>query len=61
MIISLVENIIIYVRVKTSVADPEEFIPDPALNFPSSGSTQKFRLHADPYPPHIVKYGILGI
>ena len=24
--------------------------PDPALNFPSSGSRQKFRIHADPDP-----------
>ena len=37
-----------------SVADPKLFIPDldPALNFPSSGSRHKFRIHADPYPQH---------
>ena len=37
---------------KTSVVDPKPFIPDPdpALNFPSSGSRQKFRIHADPDP-----------
>ena len=37
-----------------SVVDPKLFIsdPDPALNFPSSGSgsRQKFRIHADPDP-----------
>ena len=34
----------------SSVADPKLFIPDPdpSLNFPSSGSRQKFRIHADP-------------
>ena len=36
----------------SSVADPKLFIPDPdpSLNFPSSGSRQKFRIHADPDP-----------
>ena len=38
----------------TSVVDQEGFIPDPepALNFPSSGSgsRQKFRIDADPDP-----------
>ena len=40
----------------TSVMDPEWFIPDPALNFPSSGSgfRQKFRVHADPDPNHVI-------
>ena len=37
-----------------SVVDPKLFIPDPdpALNFPSSGSRsrQKFRIHADNFP-----------
>ena len=37
-----------------SVADPKLFIPDPALNFLSSGSGSrsrpKFRIHADPDP-----------
>ena len=37
----------------TSVVDPELFIPDPALNFSSSGSWQKFWIHADPDPTHI--------
>ena len=34
----------------SSVVDLKLFIldPDPALNFPSSGSRQKFRIHADP-------------
>ena len=38
--------------IKTSVVDPKLFIPDPAFNFPSSGSgyRQKFRIHADPDP-----------
>ena len=33
---------------KCSVADPEWFISDPALNFPSSGSgsRQRFRIHS---------------
>ena len=33
-------------------------IPDPALNFPSSGSgsVQKFRIHADPDPTYIKVY-----
>ena len=37
---------------KSSVVDPEWFIPDPdpALNFPSPGSRQRFRIHADPDP-----------
>ena len=37
-----------------SVADPEWFIldPDPALNFTSSGSRQKFRIHADQAPTY---------
>ena len=41
--------------VKNSVVDPEWFIPDPdlALNFPSSGSKQKFRIHSDPDPTYI--------
>ena len=45
-----------YQWVKKSVVDPEWFIPDsdPALNFPSSGSRQKFRIHADPDPTHII-------
>ena len=43
-----------------SFADPEWLPvisdPDPALNFPSSGSgsMQKFRIHADPDPTHII-------
>ena len=43
-----------------SVVDPEWFIPDPdpALNFPrsGSGSRQKLRIHADPNPDptHII-------
>ena len=41
-----------------SVVDPELFIPDPdqALNFPSSrsGSRQKFRIHSDPDPTHVI-------
>ena len=44
---------------KTSVVDPKLFIPDPdpALNFPSSGSgtRQKIRIHADPDPTFIDK------
>ena len=44
------------VSVKSSVVDPKWFIPDPdpALNFPSSGSgsRQKFRIHADPDQQH---------
>ena len=28
-------------------------VTDPALNFPSSGSRQKFRIHADPDPTFI--------
>ena len=45
-----------------SVVDPKLFIsdPDPALNFPSSGSgsRQKFRIHADPDPTYtvLIKY-----
>ena len=40
---------------KTSVVDPKLFIPDPALNFPSSGSEsrQKFRINADLDPTYI--------
>ena len=43
--------------IKGSVVDPRLFIPDPdpALNFPSSGSRQKFRIHADPDPFYINK------
>ena len=42
---------------KTSVADPEWFIldPDPALNFPSSGSRQKFLIRIQPI---LIKYRI---
>ena len=40
---------------KTSVAYLEWFIPDPALNFLSSGSRQKFPIHADPDPTHIIE------
>ena len=41
---------------KTSVVDPNLFFPDPdpALNFPSSGSRLKFRIHADPDPTHVI-------
>ena len=43
--------------IKSSVVDPEWIIPDPdpALNFPNSGSgsRQKFRIHADPDPTYI--------
>ena len=43
---------------KCSVVDPERYIPnpDPALNFLSSGSgsRQKFRIHADPDPTHVI-------
>ena len=39
--------------------DQEWFIPDPdpALKFPSSGtgSGQKFRIHADPDPAHVIE------
>ena len=40
----------------TGVVDPKLFIPDPdsALNFLSSGSGQKFRIHADPDPTHVI-------
>ena len=40
----------------SSVVDPEWFIPDPdwALNFPSSGSRQKFRIYADPDPALVI-------
>ena len=43
--------------IKGSVVDPRLFIPDPdpALNFLSSGSRQKFRIHADPDPTCINK------
>ena len=44
---------IVFWIIFTSVVDPELFIPDPALNFPSSGSWQKFWIHADPDPTHI--------
>ena len=42
--------------------DPKWFIPDPdpALNFPSSGSRQKFRIHADPDPTHVRYLSIFG-
>ena len=42
-----------YIQVPTgSIVDPKWFIPDPdpALNFPRSGSRQKFRIHADRDP-----------
>ena len=44
--------LIYYMGIKGSVVDPRLFIPDPdpALNFLSSGSRQKFRIHADPDP-----------
>ena len=44
---------IVFWIIFTSVVDPELFIPDPALNFPSSGSWQKFWIHADPDQTHI--------
>ena len=46
---------------ETSVVDPKLFIPetDPALNFPSSGSRQKFRSHVDPDPTFINKVSII--
>ena len=49
--------LIYYMGIKGSVVDPRLFIPDPdpALNFPSSGSRQKFRIHADPDPTCINK------
>ena len=49
------KNFWIYIPV-SSVVDPEWLIPDPdpALNFPSSGSKQKFRIHADPDPTHVI-------
>ena len=42
---------------KSSVVDPKLFFtdPDPALNFPGSGSRQKFRIHADPDPTYIIR------
>ena len=47
-----------YFHVSISTVDPKWFIPDPdpALNFPSSGSgsRQKFRIHADPDPTHVI-------
>ena len=46
-----------YLCVLTSVVDPKLVIPDPdpALNFPSSGSgsRHKFRINADPDPTYI--------
>ena len=56
---NIIKNLFITVNViqKISVVDPKLFIPDPdpALNFPSSGSgsRQKFRIHADPDPTYI--------
>ena len=58
----IIINIVVYFYsciVYSSVVDPEWFIPDPALNFSSSGSgsgsgfRQKFRIHADPDPTYI--------
>ena len=40
---------------KCSVADPEWFISDPALNFPSSGSRQKLRTRIQPILTEIIK------
>ena len=65
-----IQNYSIYVKqqfleevvrpIVTGVADPEWFIPDPdpALNFQTSGSRQKFRIHADTDPTHtvLIKY-----
>ena len=43
-------GVVQYDRKLCSVVDPKLFIPypDPALNYPSSGSEQTFRIHADP-------------
>ena len=49
------KNFWIYIPV-SSVVVPEWLIPDPdpALNFPSSGSKQKFRIHEYPDPTHVI-------
>ena len=48
-----VEKLLIW-NILTSVVDTKEFIldPYPELNFPTSGTRQKFRIHADPDPSH---------